>query len=401
MKKTINYLLCGIIGLTSFVLGNLLASSQAMAETQDLGAKIYLQETFDSALKGWTAKGLNGATATVKDGVLLIDASTGEQELTFPKLPSADFVLTFESTRLQETAVAGDAVDSFSVKYGIQPNSFGYEVELNVLQKDKNPGFNYYSSGSKPDSDFCGPYDCYGVEYRTVVESDVEKGINRSRIDGITFLGDEIRVNDTHTYTMIRIGKEMQFYIDGDLIFRQLVQNYKDGDLAFRVAKGMIFSFDNVTVYSKQGYAEMLIQSKLIDETILSNEAALGVEVNKIKDYLERYNINVSGLEGGEFYDVAKEVYEEMTAPELTIGEVALTYSVGDVLILPTATAKDYKENSLVVNYEIIFNGKQVKIENGKATLNEEGDYVLRIWTRDVRGVRIEKTYDLTVGGVA
>ena len=51
MKKTINFLLCGIIGLTSCGLGGLLASSQAMAKTQDLGAKIYLQETFDSALK--------------------------------------------------------------------------------------------------------------------------------------------------------------------------------------------------------------------------------------------------------------------------------------------------------------------------------------------------------------
>lgn len=400
MKKTINYLLCGMIGLTSCGVGGILASSQAMAKTQNPEAKIYLQETFDSALKGWTSKGLNGATATVKDGVLLIDASTGEQELTFPKLPSADFVLTFEATRLKETAVAGEDIDSFSVKYGIQPNSFGYEVELNVLQKDKNPGFNYYSGNAKVEPDFCGPYNCYGVEYRTVVESDVEKGINRSRIDSITFLGDEIRVNDTYTYTMIRIGKEMQFYVNGNLIFRQLAQTYKDGDLAFRVAKGMVFAFDNVTVYSKQGYAEMLMQS-LVNENVWEEETALGVELNKITNYVQRYNINVAELEGGEIYEAAKENYESMTAPELNVGEdLSLMYSVGDTFTLPKATAKDYKGNVLAVNYELIFDGKYVKIENGTAKLNEEGDYLLRVWTRDVRGITVTKTYDLTVGGL-
>ena len=401
MNKTGKFLSFGMVGLLSYGIIGAVTVSQFSSVANEATTDVYLQETFDSALNGWTAKGFNGATATVKDEALVIDASDGEQELTFPKLPSADFVLTLQATRLQETAVSGDDIDSFSIKYGIQPDSSGYEVEVNVLQRDKNSGFSYYAGGAKVESDFCGPYNCYAVEYRSVVECDVEQGINRSRIDGIKFLDDEIHVNDTYTYTMIRIGKEMQFYVNGDMIFRQAVKTYKDGALALRVAKGMIFSFDNVTVYSKAGYAEKLIENIGYEDTWTGKDAVdAKKELTAAVNYIERYNVNVENLESKEAYVKIKVLYEQATAPTLTVsGTVATSYKAGDILTLPTATAADYKGNTLAVNYEVIYDNKYLKIEDGKTNLNEEGGYVLRVWVRDVRGVIVEKTYALRVGG--
>lgn len=403
MKKIVKSVALGLACCSVLGLGGVFNGSFHSMTAEDTTEKVYIQETFDGKLNGWTAKGFHSAaTATVKNGALIIDASLGAQELTLPKLPSADFVLTMQATRLQEESVTGDDIDSFSVKYGIQEDSSGYEVELNVLQKDKNAGFYYYGNQPhQPDADGYGPYTLHAAEYRYVAESNVETGVNKSRIDGFTFLAGEIEMNQAYTYTMVRIGKEMQFYVNGEMIFHQVEKSYKDGAVALRVAEGMKFSFDNLTVYSKEGYAEALIDDiGLQYEESWTKEDAEHAEkaLKRATEYIQKYNVDVMELVGGADYVQAKAQYEAETAPTLTVsGKVDKTYAVGDKLTLPTATATDYKGNALAVYYELLFDDKNVRIENGEAQLNEKGTYNLRVWTRDVYGVITEKIYTLTV----
>lgn len=315
-----------------------------------------------------------------------------------------DAVIEFSMTRTSDAVYEYDAsgkivypVPSFGLKYDMNEDySEGYEVRAHFSQV-----LTY-------------------VNYESVWEDKTTgEGLENVKIAD----GDEWVTVAQYYYTQLKKSVKYRFrleicrnlielYINDNLFLRDyLEQDVTKSNIAFCVHEKSSVVFEDLNVSTLADYG-----NRMIDELVLPQS---GWNTNEVIDYEKKLKAINYFLEksftDGNYAEVqnylsftqCEEQFESQYGiiakrlPVITVnGAFEETYEITDMISVPKATAVDDSGNVYYVKKEVVFNGKNVRINDDSSfQANESGEYKVRYTAYNALGECTTEEFDFWVTG--
>ena len=331
---------------------------------------------------------------SVADGELLIENTSGSTQVKFNQAQISNFALL---TRFKVKSGEG----AFSLLYNLQEDGKGHELKVNTRQIDIANAYSYYGTYVEMVEQGEGGK---ATEYRAIRKN--LEGEFDSKLYMFNFY--EPFEYDTPSqqkeYELHLVVKDnvTNFYCNGVLVLKvPLFESFSGKGIAIKVDGEVSLSFTNFKVLGLGTYAQTLCDGLSFNQQFTTQQKVdFKAKTIKVRNEIDRILSNQQKLSLDNYNKLldAEQFVKDEFAPKIVLdGQVPVQAKKGDTITLPRASATSFYNESLTVNIVVEFNGKYVKVNSRKATLNESGTYTVKYVCNDSEGNQAIKIFEITV----